>query len=184
MSPNSTRCVAVAAMLAGSGLAAIGFAGPASADTVVDQPLGVGQCQPNTSQVCPQEPRVDYTTPGAGQIWAHFTADPGHCSDIEVRMVGDNTIYKSGYPISDWKRIGPGQTADSGKIAVPGGSHFVSVQARGIDGGCNTGHLDAWGGTLRVDFTPDAAPIGQPDVPQFQLPDLGFPGPPDGLDVN
>lgn len=162
-------------MVAGSGLAAVGFAGPASADTVVDQPLGVGQCQPNTSQTCPQEPRVDYTVPGPGQIRAHYTADPGHCSDIEVRMVGNNATYGA-YPISEWTRIGPGQTADSAKTDVDGGPQFVEVQARGIEGGCNTGHLDAWGGTLRVDFTSDARPT---PGPQFQIPAFGPAGPDD-----
>jgi hypothetical protein len=162
-------------MVAGGGLAAVGFAGPASADTVVDQPLGVGQCQPNTSQVCPQEPQVNYTLPGPGQIRAHYTADPGHCSDIEVRMAGDNRTYGA-YPISEWIRIGPGQTADSAKTDVDSGAHFVSVQARGIEGGCNTGHLDAWGGTLRVDFTPDARPTSGP---QLQIPVFGPAGPDD-----
>jgi hypothetical protein len=176
------HCAAVAAMVAGSGLAAVGFAGQASADTVLDQPIGVGQCSPNASQTCPQEPRADYTTPGSGQILAHFTADPGHCSDIEVRMVADNEVYASGYPISDWKRIGPGQTADSGKIAVDGGPHYVSLQAKGVEGGCNTGHLDAWGGTLRVDFTPDSQPTPKPGD-QFQIPIFG-PAGPDDLDVN
>lgn len=150
-----STCAAVAAMVAGHGLAAIGFAGQALADVVVDQPLGVGQCQPNTSQTCPQEPRVDYTVQAAGTVVAHFTADAGHCSDVEVRMYGDNPVYGT-YPIlPNWVRLGPGQTADSPGIEVAPGPHFVTVQARGIEGGCNTGHLDAWGGTLRVDFESD-----------------------------
>jgi len=171
-------CAAVAAMVAGG---AVGFAVPASADVVVDQPLGVGQCQPNTSQTCPQEPRVDYTVPGAGKIVAHFTTDPGHCSDIEVRMVGDNPSYGS-YPMSDWKRPGPAQTVDSYGVSVAQGSHFVSLQAKGVEGGCNIGHLDAWGGTLRVDFTPDSRPTPKPGD-QFQIPIFG-PAGPDDLDVN
>ncbi len=167
----------VAATVAGSGLAAVGFAGPASADTVVDQPLGVGQCQPNTSQTCPQEPQVNYILPGPGQIVAHYTADPGHCSDIEVRMSSDNPTYGSYAMMPNWVRIGPGQTADTPKVDVAaGGPHFVTVMARGIEGGCNTGHLDAWGGTLRVDFTPDARPTSGP---QFQIPAFGPAGPDD-----
>jgi hypothetical protein len=178
-----STCAAVAALVTGSGLAAVGFAGPASADTVADQAVGVAQCQPNTSQKCPQDAQVDYNVPADGLVQAHFTANANHCSDINVRLIKDEPST-GWYPMSDWMRVGPGQTVDSPKSDRTAGGHVIKVQAEGIDGGCNTGHLDAWGGTLRVDFTPDSGPIGEPDVPKFQLPDLGVPGPPEGLDVN
>jgi hypothetical protein len=181
MSRKSSRCVAAVAMLAGSGLAAVGFAGPASADTLVEQYIEVPQCQPNTSQECPQKPQVDYTAPpGGARIKAHFTANANHCSDLNVRLLKDDPATGV-YPLSEWLRVGPGQTVDSGIIEVPAGGHFVRVFAKGIEGGCNIGHLDAWGGTVRIETLPKPTPVGQPDVPQFQLPDFGVPGPPDGI---
>lgn len=64
------------------------------------------------------------TVPGPGEIVAHYTADPGHCSDIEVRMASDNPTYGSYTMMPDWVRLGPGQTADTPKVDVAaGGPH-------------------------------------------------------------
>ena len=156
----------VAAIASGAAVAAVGLAGPASANVLVDQPVGVGQCQPNTSQRCPQEPEVDFSVPGgAGPVRASFTANANHCSDINVRLIKDdpNTGW---YPFGDWQRVGPGQTV-SVMTEMPTGAHKIKVQAEGLEGGCNTGHLDAWGGNIRVeaDAIPTEAP--KPDQQPF-----------------
>ncbi len=45
----------------------------------------------------------------------------------------------------------PGQS-DGGGYEIPSdyGLHKVAYQAEGVPGGCNTGRLDSWGGTMRV----------------------------------
>jgi hypothetical protein len=171
LSQSVRNLAVVAAIASGAGIAGVGLAGPASAGVLLDQPLGVGQCQPNTSQRCPQEPEVNFTVPGgAGTVQASFTADAGHCSDINVRLIKDNPDT-GWYPFGDWQRVGPGQTV-SVKTDMPAGPHAIKVQAEGIEGGCNVGHLDAWGGNIRVeaDAIPTEAP--KPGSP-FQIPPFG-----------
>jgi hypothetical protein len=147
MSGHLTRTSAFAATLViGIGMAGVALAPPAAA-LHVEQYIEVPQCQPNTSQECPQKPEVKFTAGQNEDIQAQFTANANHCSDISVRFLVD------GYPQGDWLRVGPGQTVSSS--FQKSGAHVLSVAAKGIEGGCNTGHLDAWGGTVRLD-SPDA----------------------------
>lgn len=171
-SQNMSRCVAVAVMLAGSGMTAVGLAPSASAIVLANQPVGVDHCQPNTGQDCPQAPEVHFTVPLGDDVAAYFTANPGHCSDINVRFVKDDPTT-GWYPASEWQRVGPGQTVSSG-IDVGSGAHTIRVYAQGIEGGCNTGHLDGWGGTVRVESKPGAPldpnqPVPQPSSPGAPL---------------
>jgi hypothetical protein len=159
------RYATATALVAGGGLAAIGLAGPASATVLVDQYVEVPQCQPNTSQKCPQEPEVNFTVPAGSKVQAFFTANANHCSDINVRLIKDEPSTKW-YPASDWMRAGPGQTVSGPFLDFPPGIHTFKVQAEGIEGGCNTGHLDAWGGTLRVESTARPTEAPRPPAPQ------------------
>ena len=145
-----------------------------------DQAVGVAQCQPNTSQQCPQEPEVHFTLPVGADVQAFFTADAGHCSDINVRPIKDNP-ETGWYPAGDWQRVGPGQTV-SVKTDMAPGPRTLKVQAQGLEGGCNTGHLDAWGGSIRVESTVRPTEASKPGD-QFQIPVFG-PAGPDDLDVN
>ena len=51
----------------------------------------------------------------------------------------------------------PGQTTTV-DIGLHPGDHVLSVKARGSEGGCNTGILSAWGGTVRLDTADDVGP--------------------------
>jgi hypothetical protein len=164
---KSSRSAAVAAVFA-CGVAAVGLAAPASADTLADQYVEVPQCQPNTSQSCPQAPQVHFDLPAGGKVQASFTANANHCSDIQVRFL-KNTKSMGFYPASDWLQAGPGQTVTSPMISDLA-TGDLKIQAQGVPGGCNTGHLDAWGGTVHVESTgvPD---VDAPKPPQI-LPNL------------
>jgi hypothetical protein len=124
-----------------AGVCAFALASPASAESV-EQSIGVAQCQPATSQVCPQMPEVNFTASG-DFVDVRFTANQNHCSDIIVH------VFSDGYPQFS-ARVGPGQTAQRG-LGVGRGNHVLSVRAEGITGGCNTGALSSWGGTVRID---------------------------------
>jgi hypothetical protein len=153
-----TRCAST--VLAAIAVGAVGFAvaPPAAAAIHVEQYVEVPQCQPNTSQECPQRPEVKFTVGrDDGDIQATFTANANHCSDILVRFLVDN------YPQGDFMRAGPSQTVSVG-FRTKSGDRVLSVQAKGVDGGCNTGVLNAWGGTVHLD-TVDAvgpAPVKTP----------------------
>jgi hypothetical protein len=148
---NSRRGIAAAAIVAG-GFAALRLAAPVSATGLADQYVEVPQCQPNTSQTCPQEPEVPFTTPAGAKVQPSFTANANHCSDIQVRFLKDDPST-TWYPASDWMQAGPGQTVTGFHYDVKPGNHTLKVQARGVPGGCNTGHLDAWGGTVHIEGT-------------------------------
>ena len=175
---NQRRCAVIAAIVASASIAGVTFAAPALA-VHLEQYIEVPQCQPATSEDCPQVPQVTFTSEKGEGIHAQFTANANHCSDISVRILLD------GYPVGDWIRVGPGQTTppDQGFVS-PGGTHTLGVKARGILGGCNTADvLSAWGGTIRIDSDGggvqppthdqrETSPFGQfPDSPgSFVLP--------------
>ena len=142
---SQRRCAAIAAIVAGASVAGVAFAAPALA-VHLEQYIEVPQCQPATSEDCPQIPQVTLTSAKGEGLRAQFTANANHCSDIFVRF------FLDGYPQSDWIQVGPGQTTptDSALFVSPGGTHSFGVKAKGILGGCNTtGVLSAWGGTIR-----------------------------------
>lgn len=128
-------CVIVAATAA-TGLA---LAGPASAKPFVqDSYIDVPQCQPATSQLCPQIP-----TASIGAVMSptvSFTANSNHCSDIIAHVFIDGEEFGSDL-------LEPGETTPEFPLAdlQP---HTVGIQAEGVPGGCNRGWVDAWGGTL------------------------------------
>jgi hypothetical protein len=152
---SQRRCAVIAAIVASASVAGVTFAAPALA-VHLEQYIEVPQCQPATSEDCPQVPTVTYNADqGNALIQAQFTANANHCSDISVQFSRD------GYgPMSGWLRVGPGQTVSASFRAGGTGEHILYVAARGILGGCNTtGVLSAWGGTVRIDS------IGE-DLPQ------------------
>jgi hypothetical protein len=116
---------------------------PAAAALPVEQYIEVAQCQPATGQHCPQIPEVPFTNDLDKGLQAQFTANAAHCSDLDVRFLVD------GYPQGDWHRVGPGQTVYSEPF-IKQGAHRLGVTAKGIEGGCNTGVLHSWGGTVRL----------------------------------
>src|SRR6478609_6176356 len=128
-------CVIVAA----AGAATLALAGPASAKPFVQESyIEVPQCQPATAQLCPQIP-----TAGIGAIMSptvSFTTNTNHCSDIIAHVFIDGVEVGSDL-------LEPGETTPEFPLEdlQP---HTVGIQAEGIPGGCNTGHVDAWGGTL------------------------------------
>jgi len=60
---------------------------------------------------------------------------------------------------------------------VSAGPHTVGVQAQGVVGGCNSGVLHSWGGTVHTKTPPQAPPPEPPELepeePPLKAPDLG-----------
>lgn len=80
-----------------------------------------------------------------GAMVASFTASLNHCSDIDVQFFVDG-VAASGLI----GPLGPGASTGSVSLATSPGSHLVSIQATGIEGGCNQGSLQSWAGTLDI----------------------------------
>lgn len=143
----------VTAVVFGIGMAGIGLA-PSAAALHLEQYIEVPQCQPATGQECPQSPEVRFTASQNDRLQAQFTGNANGCSDILVRFNVDQ------YPQGDWLRVGPSQTVSS-PMFNRSGEHVLSVTARGVEGGCNTGVLNAWGGTVRLDSVDAVGPAPQ-----------------------
>jgi hypothetical protein len=73
-----------------------------------------------------------------------FTADSGHCSDVQVNLGVDN-VRKADFVLSPGER--------SGAVIVgplSSGFHDIFVSAVGIKGGCNVGTLGSFEGDLFI----------------------------------
>jgi hypothetical protein len=81
-----------------------------------------------------------------------FTADsnPPACAPASITMFGD------GQPLGPAQVIWPGQTTESQvrPINYPG-THTFAVTAKGVLGGCNTGSMSGWSGTIHVETLQD-----------------------------
>ncbi len=103
----------------------------------------------STGQLC--SPAYQEAVSTTGNIFVRFTASPSHCSNINVRISVDGV---------QWEvliNLFPGQNAGIARLAnlsqpseFSAGTHTLSLQAEGIPGGCNTGDLASWSGTLEV----------------------------------
>ena len=113
-----------------------------------------------TGQLSPQM-AVDFpvVVGSEGRMFVQYNAPrpgipPGgsHCSDVRVQFLLD------GQPIHTTPWLGyegrsPALPLHSDLLALSGltrGPHTITVQPEGREGGCNTGRLYAWDGTLLI----------------------------------
>lgn len=158
------RCGGAATvMIGGIGTAGIALAPPAAA-VHAEQYIST-YCRPATDQDCRQPAVLRFDLPTDDWVQPSFTNAADGCSDISVRF----SVSPAGTPgtLSSSYRLSPGQTAVGPHAHMSAGAMQVSVFATGIEGGCNTGALMAWGGTVSVDSTgkpnlPDAGPRPTP----------------------
>ena len=161
MSIIDTRArVAISRTVAATVLAAaaIGLAGPASADEklITKKYVALENCNVvGSGQFCPAG-KPSFETGTMTQFLARtpaikveFTANQNHCAD----MIAHVFIAGPGYNGGEWGSnvVHPGQTDGGYEIPInDSGLHQVGIQAEGIQGGCNTGSVSAWGGMLRI----------------------------------
>lgn len=124
----------------------LALAPPAGA-AVASKHLAVDCPQPY-SQSCAPSAGLSITT--AGPLYASFTADgtPPACAP------GLASIWFNDEPVKGAK-LEPGETVEAGKDMAPG-TYYVNVHVEGVLGGCNTGAMSGWSGTLKVETEGDA----------------------------
>jgi hypothetical protein len=142
------------------------IAAPASGQVVTTSfgPFAVG-CTP-TSQLCDNVFSGSVATTSTLRV--QYVASSGHCSNIAAHILVDGiekavTAFLTPGQASGFFDVGP----------VSPGTHAVALRAEGTVGGCNTGTLANWGGTM--DVVHDAAVIAQSAaaVPTLSVPLLG-----------
>jgi hypothetical protein len=157
MSIINTRTGGAIAAAAAIGAAAIVLAGPATADEklITEKYIASEECATvGAGQLCPATPANYWPTrtqflARTPAIKVEFTANPNHCSDIIAHVF----VSGPGYNGEEWGSniVHPGQSDGGYEIPVhDAGLHQIGVQAEGIEGGCNIGFLDSWGGMLRI----------------------------------
>lgn len=116
--------------------------------TKFDKHLAVDCPQPY-SQTC--SPRQGMTVKTSGPLFVTYTADgnPPSCAPGKARIFIDGNEWGSAV-------VQPGQDDGGYYIDVTPASHAVEVQMDGVLGGCNTGAMSGWSGTLHVETDDDA----------------------------
>lgn len=83
-----------------------------------------------------------------GPMTVSFVSGRGHCSDVRLHF----RIGTGAETTSSWL-LGPLKASPTYTLQIAtAGSHTLYVRAEGRRGGCNTGRLVGWGGTLRVTY--------------------------------
>ena len=114
----------------------------------------------STGELC--DPPLFTPIETGGVLQAQYFVRPTHSASIRVDFLVDGAVAASSdflgwpgapFPFSELP-------LDTGLVdlgPVSPGAHVVGVQAEGQVGGCNTGRLDDWGGSLRLLTSPPVA---------------------------
>jgi hypothetical protein len=96
--------------------------------------------------------RIAAVVTTTGPVYAKFTADgnPPSCAP------GDAAIYFNDFQVNR-ATLQPGESLDASQMRRAE-TVAVEVQVSGVLGGCNTGPMSGWSGTLYVATDADALP--------------------------
>lgn len=144
--PNVRALAArTAAAIAATGIAALAVARPATAEP--HQKWIAVNCPQPYSQECNASGAFDVV--GTGDVFVEFYGDEAGCADIIDHVYVSGVEFNSGL-------VRPG--GQDGGVLIPAGDipespdgrYHITVSAEGVLGGCNTGSMSGWAGTLYV----------------------------------
>ena len=123
-----------------------GVAWPASKGTTKTYATGafVVNCT-STGQVCSPPKTLRLTPPRRGTMTSvRYTTSPQHCSALVLQVV------RGGRVLATSERIDAGESTVrlTTRISVPKGTSTMGFRAKGFTGGCNTGRVGSWGGSI------------------------------------
>jgi hypothetical protein len=126
---------------------ALALASPASAKTFTTH-IAMDCPQP-FSQQCNVKKTV--SMPTEGPLFFSYTADPNppSCAPGRAHLFLDGAEWAA-------TTLQPGQNDGGFYADVSPGRHDISVQMEGVEGGCNTGAMSGWSGTLTIESDADA----------------------------
>jgi len=113
-------------------------------------------CADPAQQLC--SPPVSVTVWTEGRLIVAFNASPGHCSSVIAHLTLDGQDRFTSPPLAAGDGTAP---QDFGPVSP--GEHVVGIQAEGIVGGCNSGGVANWSGTLDLTLS-GAAGVASPRV--------------------
>ncbi len=109
-----------------------------------------------TGQDCGNTFSIEFET--CGLALAEFFTALTHCSMVQLDFYIDGVLAASTAPLFAGDYTG---VINFGPLAP--GSHTLTIAATGIEGGCNVGILESWGGTLRLHRCADHVAASGPD---------------------
>jgi hypothetical protein len=87
----------------------------------------------------------DYYFWSVSELRANYTAAASHCSQVRMRFYVDGVERAVSGLLSASQATG---FVDLGPVTP--GAHVLTLRAEGVVGGCNTGRLVSWGGSVDV----------------------------------
>jgi hypothetical protein len=151
---GSLRWVRAAAAAAiAMGCAPLALAAPAAAKEL-DKHVAV-DCPPPFSQTCTPRGGMSVDTgQDTTDAAVSFSADPNPpaCAPALV------TLYADGQPLGGAELVQPGNQTSSHQVPVSPGKHVFEAQLTGSPGGCNTGSMSGWSGTIHVNTEQTSGP--------------------------
>jgi hypothetical protein len=170
----SARCSAAAAAAAGFAIAMgcvpLAYADPAASKNF-SKHLAVDCPQPY-SQTCSPRQGISFDSSGdtsdLGNFFFQADPNPPACAPGLV------TLFIDGNPVGPPELVQPGGATKEREMRLKLGPHTVEVQMQGTLGGCNTGSMSGWSGTLYVNTDqqtsttarrPSPVPPGGPQGP-------------------
>jgi hypothetical protein len=139
-------CLRITCAAAIATVAAMTLASSAAAEE--DHPIFLDNCNADnqSGDACVYTTVVKNNADG---IYVQFISSPDMCSTITARIgIGEPQPHYIGEDV-----VGPGQAGAKYYVPAekPGGNTTVFVHPTGHTGGCNTGGLAEWAGTLHVE---------------------------------
>ena len=107
-----------------------------------------------SGQTCTPVYSTGVTLGAPGPLTITITAPPTHCSNVGYIVSVDSSV------VTTTAYLTPGQS--SGAIvtsSLSAGAHTISVQGIGTVGGCNSGSLASWGGSMAVTQAISGTPL-------------------------
>ncbi|NUQ51159.1 MAG: immunoglobulin domain-containing protein [Phycisphaerales bacterium] len=86
-----------------------------------------------------------------GTLQVEYITSPGHCSNVGMRFYLDGALMIETPPVGAGISTG---VIDLGPVSP--GRHIIGMEGIGEEGGCNSGYLEAWAGTLNITSCVDA----------------------------
>ena len=156
---HGRRQLVVVAAVTLFGLTALGPAFSAGAPATLTYSTGeiVVNCT-SSGQLCHPPYRQRVRVPSGGRVTAvRYTPTEGHCSPVRIHVLLDGReIGVTGF-------VDPDEESELRLFSKPirKGSVVLGYRAEGKIGGCNTGQLASWGGTVVTKVTLPQTKIGK-----------------------
>jgi hypothetical protein len=134
-------------------------------------------CTNATSQTCQTRYSKAVTLSSQTSLAVKYDVPTNHCSAVKLNIYVDGSLYKttdylgwystSAYPNNGIYSNSPLTTGILDLGLFNAGSHTVSLEVVGAQGGCNLGYVESWGGSLSIYSGNANSNVNTPTISSF-----------------